>query len=602
MKRPRSPYAAIVRLNVGGRAFDTTRDTLSACGFFAPYLEGRMAHAVDRDGRLFIDRSPELFAHLLQWLRAGTAPSQRETRRLKHRLLAEAGFFDVPHLSCFLRGETSAHDLRPEDRVLKTSEMEATENPSSYRLVDVFEAEITPKIPLDLQVTLFPRASMARPALQGGLEEFQRRFEAYTGGGLMQRLEPVANKFVIAGGAVTAALTNTEHGDVDIFLLCKLDEARGVLEHIYSAVAELHQQRHGASARLLVTRSKYAITLFQAALGQTHRSTPLQIITSVYESVAQLLLGFDVDAACFAYLPHEKKVVGTARGVRSLRFGANIFDSAFDSATYVRRLQKYDARGFSIGVPGFDLERVSRRLMAAPHLYLEKYDLLLRPAMQPELLGKDSYASLLTFAGRTREQRQVLDGATVQLCEIVRGFERLVVTKYGKVRRSSDGDGKTSCMPLRVEGSRCTVAWGDEPVEDMEGYSASPYATARALLEDNAEHEAELCEGPNEFEWRKGGAMDKLTNKPLKQAFRVAQQSSATRLHTNSPLMYVYDLVPADTPFASLKYVLDAGRTPLEACGSSVSFLDKYGLDRTLDFRVAGPRVPKRQDLWSVYE
>ena len=190
------------------------------------------------------------------------------------------------------------------------------------------------------------------------------------------------------------------------------------------------------------------------------RSPPLQIITSVYESVAQLLLGFDIDASCFAYLPNEKKVVGTARGLRSLQFGVNLCDSSFDSATYVHRLQKYDARGFTIGVPGFDLQRVSRRLLEAPHLYLESYDLLLRPALQPELLGKDSRASLLTFDGRARLQRQVLDGATVQLCEIVRGFERLVVTKYGKVRRSSAGDGKTSCLPLRLEGSRCTVVWG----------------------------------------------------------------------------------------------------------------------------------------------
>jgi len=50
--------------------------------------------------------------------------------------------------------------------------------------------------------------------------------------------------------------------------------------------------------------------------------------------------------------------------------------------------------------------------------------------------------------------------------------------------------------------------------EDAEGYSASPYAAAQALLEDNAEHETEL--GEDVLEWRKGGAMDKLTNKPLK--------------------------------------------------------------------------------------
>jgi len=39
--------------------------------------------------------------------------------------------------------------------------------------------------------------------------------------------------------------------------------------------------------------------------------------------------------------------------------------------------------------------------------------------------------------------------------------------------------------------------------EDAEGYSASRYATAQVLLEDNAEHETEL--GEDMLEWRKGG-------------------------------------------------------------------------------------------------
>jgi len=115
-----------------------------------------------------------------------------------------------------------------------------------------------------------------------------------------------------------------------------------------------------------------------------------------------------------------------------------------------------------------------------------------------------AYAQHRSHGSRqARLQHQVLDGATVQLCEIVRGCERLVVTKYGKVRRNSAGDGKMSCLPLRLEGSRCTVVWGQEAMEeDAEGYSASPYATAQALLEDNAEHETEL--GEDVFEWRKG--------------------------------------------------------------------------------------------------
>ena len=59
--------ASVVRLNVGGRAFDTTRETLIGCEFFRPILDGKIGSAVDVHGRIFIVRSPELFAVLLQF-------------------------------------------------------------------------------------------------------------------------------------------------------------------------------------------------------------------------------------------------------------------------------------------------------------------------------------------------------------------------------------------------------------------------------------------------------------------------------------------------------------------------------------------------------
>ena len=56
--QPRRKRAAMVRLNIGGLLFDTSRDTLSKCEYFGPFLAGRLCHAEDRNGRLFIDRPP----------------------------------------------------------------------------------------------------------------------------------------------------------------------------------------------------------------------------------------------------------------------------------------------------------------------------------------------------------------------------------------------------------------------------------------------------------------------------------------------------------------------------------------------------------------
>ena len=71
---PLAKRAGVVCLNVGGVHADTTQDTLSKCTYFAPYLEGRIGHATDDEGRLFIDRSGEYFLRILQFMRTSLCP------------------------------------------------------------------------------------------------------------------------------------------------------------------------------------------------------------------------------------------------------------------------------------------------------------------------------------------------------------------------------------------------------------------------------------------------------------------------------------------------------------------------------------------------
>ena len=49
--------ADTLRLNVGGRLFQMTRQTLEGIPFFAPLVDGRMPFAVDEKGCAFVDRS-----------------------------------------------------------------------------------------------------------------------------------------------------------------------------------------------------------------------------------------------------------------------------------------------------------------------------------------------------------------------------------------------------------------------------------------------------------------------------------------------------------------------------------------------------------------
>ena len=62
----------IVRLNVSGTQLDTHRDTLLMAGggsYFALMLSDVYQHALDHEGRYFIDRDPRLFGLILQFLR-----------------------------------------------------------------------------------------------------------------------------------------------------------------------------------------------------------------------------------------------------------------------------------------------------------------------------------------------------------------------------------------------------------------------------------------------------------------------------------------------------------------------------------------------------
>eukprot|EP00127_Corallochytrium_limacisporum_P002821 Clim_evm34s141 gene=Clim_evmTU34s141 len=63
----------IVKLNVGGRTFSTTRHTLTKDGpnFFTALLDGRVPGLQDEQGAYFLDQSPEHFAMILDYLRTG---------------------------------------------------------------------------------------------------------------------------------------------------------------------------------------------------------------------------------------------------------------------------------------------------------------------------------------------------------------------------------------------------------------------------------------------------------------------------------------------------------------------------------------------------
>jgi len=95
-------YNDIICLDVGGTRFATTRQTLCSdpdsmlARMFNP--ESNLAPSQVQDGAYFIDRDPDMFKILLNFLRTGQLPEDLSRGQLK-RLATEADFFQLTKLT-----------------------------------------------------------------------------------------------------------------------------------------------------------------------------------------------------------------------------------------------------------------------------------------------------------------------------------------------------------------------------------------------------------------------------------------------------------------------------------------------------------------------
>ena len=96
-----------IQIQVGGRRFTTTKETLTEeSAFFASLLSGRWENTLE-DGSYFINADPVLFEHVLRYLRRGVFPLFFDAAKGHDyyrylALLEEARYFQIPHLQDWL--------------------------------------------------------------------------------------------------------------------------------------------------------------------------------------------------------------------------------------------------------------------------------------------------------------------------------------------------------------------------------------------------------------------------------------------------------------------------------------------------------------------
>ena len=106
-----------------------------------------------------------------------------------------------------------------------------------------------------------------------------------------------------------------------------------MLPRIYDLVRQQWTLERKNVQKLVITRSKHAVTLFRVCQGVLS-GFPIQIILSVYDNIAHLLSTFDLDSCAVAYMPRSG-VYCTPRALRALRYSVNVFDSDLEGKRFL---------------------------------------------------------------------------------------------------------------------------------------------------------------------------------------------------------------------------------------------------------------------------
>ncbi|VUC26031.1 unnamed protein product [Clonostachys rosea] len=134
--------------------------------------------------------------------------------------------------------------------------------------------------------------------------------------------------------------------DVDLFLYgLTHDEAIEKIAKIEKAVKD------ALLCDVTVVRTKYAITI-----ASQYPVRHVQIVLRMYQSVSEILTGFDIDAAGAAY--DGKQVYVTPRALASFITQVNHVDLTRRSPSYENRLSKYSHRDFEVYWPDLERSRV----------------------------------------------------------------------------------------------------------------------------------------------------------------------------------------------------------------------------------------------------
>jgi hypothetical protein len=240
------------------------------------------------------------------------------------------------------------------------------------------------------------RKSNGAPAVVSSFKDFQQNFNLFSESSLT---DLNWDNVVAAGSAVTTALLPIpkkwagskrsmreyyhEHlapaSDVDLFLYGLNEE---------QAIEKIKQIERSIKDSILhettTIRTKNAITI-----ASQYPTRHVQIVLRLYDSVSQIITGFDVDCACAAY--NGKQVYAAPRAVAAFITQCNTIDLTRRSPSYENRLSKYSHRGFEVQWPLLDRARIDPTIFERSFGRTQGLARLLILEKLPKTVDRESY-------------------------------------------------------------------------------------------------------------------------------------------------------------------------------------------------------------------
>jgi hypothetical protein len=164
---------------------------------------------------------------------------------------------------------------------------------------------------------------------------------------------------VIAGGSIFTILTGNRGfedsfkfiNDVDFFIITKDQKEAD------ATVARILEHFYVDDGNNMIMHTPHSIT-FDVPIVEhgVMFVIKVQVILRLYNSIAQIISGFDLDSSAVAW--NGKHLYCMKRFVRMLQTSSNLVDPDRQSRTYSFRLSKYVRRGVGMTLPGYNPKRI----------------------------------------------------------------------------------------------------------------------------------------------------------------------------------------------------------------------------------------------------